>query len=185
MRSWDRNKTLIVNFLKPSASRPKGVRGSAHRPNSRMIHCPNRSRQNPSLNRKTLLRGCTYNRKCRCSLRKTASIIFAQQCCDSLRDLRLRYWIHIRTFAQCWCIGADHSQPDILRTFLPHAMIFPFLQPASAAVISGDNECGLVTIFRHRLHVLPELFYKTVVLASASQDQIVTSGVRPLVGFTK
>ena len=63
------------------------------------------------------------------------------------------------------------------------AVLLPFLEPAAAAVITGDDECCPPAVLGHRLHRLPELPHERVHVVGAFEHEVIVAYVRPPVGL--
>src|SRR6266478_8343404 len=98
-------------------------------------------------------------------------------------DLRLGNGTDVRPLAERRGVRADDGHPDIFRSFLFGAMLFPLGEAAAAAVIGGDNESGLIAIVGDGLHSVPKLLDEMIDVVSAVEDEVVAAGVAPVVRF--
>src|SRR6267142_1789539 len=110
-----------------------------------------------------------------------AAVILAEKTGDGGGDLRLGNGADVGALAERRGVRADDGDPDIFRTFLFGAMVFPLGEAAAAAVIGGDNESGLIAIGGDGLHSVPELFDEMIDVVSAVEDEVVAAGVAPVV----
>src|SRR6266403_439057 len=111
------------------------------------------------------------------------AVVLAEKTGEGSSDLRLGNGTDVRPLAERRGVRADDGHPDIFRTLLFGAMVFPLGEAAAAAVIGGDNESGLIAIRGDGLHGVPKLLDEMIDLVSAVEDEVVTAGVAPVVRF--
>src|SRR6266481_435300 len=120
---------------------------------------------------------------CRGSGGDVTAVVLAEKTGEGGSDLRLGNGTGVRALAERRGVRADDGHPDIFRTFLFGAMVFPLGEAAAAAVIGGDNESGLIAIRGDGLHGVPKLLDEMIDVVSAVEHEVVTAGVGPVVRF--
>src|SRR6476661_6734230 len=109
------------------------------------------------------------------------TVILAEKTGQGGGDLRLSNRADVGALPERRGVRADDGDPDIFRTFLLYAVVFPLGAAAAAAVIGGDQECGLIAIPRNGLHGVPKLFDEMIDVVGAVEHEVVTAGVGPVV----
>src|SRR5450631_4521008 len=154
------------------------LRTSSH---AALVDCA-RNYQHRSLHAYIRLRRAQYRQRRRGRRHRRAEVATEERG-DGRGDLRLGHGRRPGARAERGRVRTDDRDPDVLGAALVDAVLLPFLEPAAAAMIAGDDEGRSPAVLRDRLHRLPELAHERVHVVGALEHEVVMAYVRPPVGL--